>query len=82
MSNPSAPTDLPRLLLRVRDVGSVLGISPRQVWKLTSMGRLPAPLRLSRSVRWSADSISDWVRLGCPTREQFEALTAKGRSEK
>ena len=48
---PSAPTDLPRLLLTVRDVGSVLGISPRQVWKLNSTGRLLAPLRLSRSVR-------------------------------
>src|SRR3990172_10348059 len=60
-------------LLTVRDVAAALKISPRQVWKLNSMGRLPAPLRLSRSVRWSAELISKWVRLGCPPRDRFYA---------
>ncbi len=77
MNNNSASTDLPRLLLTAREVGSVLGISIRQVWKLNSSGRLPAPLRISRSVRWSSESISTWIRLGCPPRDRFEAEIAR-----
>jgi len=60
-------------LMTVKDVAAALKISPRQCWKLLSCGRLPAPVRISRSVRWSAEAISEWVRLGCPSREVFEA---------
>lgn len=65
-------------LLTVKDVAARLRISPRQVWKLLAMGRIVAPLRLSRSVRWRADLIDRWVAMGCPSREQFEAECAVG----
>lgn len=64
-------------LLTVKDVAKALRVSPRQVWKLSSSGRLPAPVRLSRSVRWRSADIKRWVELGCPNREEFEA---KGRA--
>ena len=60
-------------LLTVRDVSERLRISTRQCWKLLSAGKLPAPVRLSRSVRWRVDDIVGWVALGCPNREEFEA---------
>jgi len=60
-------------LLTVMGVAAALKISPRQVWKLLSAGKLPSPVRISRSVRWSAELISEWVRQGCPSRDQFEA---------
>lgn len=65
-------------LLNVKDVAARLRISPRQVWKLLASGRIPAPLRLSRSVRWRMDLIDRWVELGCPSRERFEATCAVG----
>ena len=61
------------VLLTVRDVAAALKVSPRQVWKLSSSGRLPTPVRLSRSVRWRANDIARWVELGCPAREVFES---------
>lgn len=67
-------------LLTVRDLAAALKISPRQCWKLLSAGRLVAPIRLGRSVRWRADGIAKWVELGCPARDQFEALTGSGRA--
>ena len=67
-------------LLTVRDVAAELKISPRQVWKLLSSGRLPAPVRLSRSVRWRSDQIAEWCRMGCPGRDVFEATTATGKA--
>lgn len=60
-------------LLNVKDVAATLRVSCRQVWKLTSSGRLPAPVRLSRSVRWRAADIARFVELGCPSRDVFEA---------
>lgn len=65
-------------LLAVRDVANTLKVSPRQIWKLLSSGRMPAPLRLGRSVRWRSEDIDEFVRLGCPSREQFEAEKARG----
>lgn len=52
-------------LLGVRDVANRLGVSTRQVWKLVRLGRLPAPVRLGRSVRWRESDISEFIRLGC-----------------
>ena len=65
-------------LLTVKDLSARLCISPRQVWKLLASGRIPAPLRLSRSVRWRADLIDRWIELGCPSRDEFEAACAAG----
>ena len=59
-------------LLTVKDVSARLRISQRQVWKLHSSGRIPAPVRISRSVRWREADIAHWVDLGCPSRERFE----------
>ena len=64
-------------LLNVRDVSAVLRISSRQVWKLLSSGQLPAPIRLSRSVRWRAADIAEFIHLGCPSRDRFEAEIAR-----
>jgi predicted DNA-binding transcriptional regulator AlpA len=65
-------------LLNVKDMSARLRISPRQVWKLLASGRLPEPVRLSRSVRWRKSDIDEWVRLGCVSRDEFEAACAAG----
>jgi excisionase family DNA binding protein len=52
-------------LLGVRDVANQLGVCTRQIWKLAKLGRLPAPVRLGRSVRWRESDISEFIRLGC-----------------
>ena len=59
-------------LSTVQGVAKRLAISQRQVWNLLSSGRMPEPIRLGRSVRWRAEDIDLWVRLGCPARDSFE----------
>lgn len=76
MNAPSCQPDQVQGLMTVRDVAAALKVSARQIWKLNSTGRLPAPVRLSRSVRWRAGDIAEFVRLGCPSRERFEAEIA------
>ncbi len=65
-------------LLTVREVALRLKVSPRQVWKLLASGRMPEPLRLSRSVRWRKSDLNEWVRLGCVSRDEYEAARAAG----
>ncbi|MGD2109738.1 MAG: helix-turn-helix domain-containing protein [Phycisphaerae bacterium] len=68
-----------KALLSVKDVAAALSVSQRSIWKLASTGRICAPVRLGRSVRWRADDIAQWVQQGCPGRDKWEAM--KGADE-
>jgi excisionase family DNA binding protein len=59
-------------LLTVRDVAAMLSVSTRQVWKLTASGKLPEPVRLGRSVRWRESDLAEFIRQGCPGRDEFD----------
>ena len=41
-----------RLLLRARDVGGLLCISERAVWRLADEGSLPKPVQIGSALRW------------------------------
>lgn len=72
MPDPS-PIPAP-LLLSPADLARELGLSTRTVRRLDLEGRLPAPVRIGRAVRWSRDSvILPWIAAGCPTRDEWEA---------
>ena len=61
------------LLLDGLQAAMLIGVSRATFWKLHSTGRVPTPVRLGgRVVRWRKDELEDWVRAGCPTREQWE----------
>jgi excisionase family DNA binding protein len=62
--DPPAVADLPALL----DVGAVarlLNCSPRHVYRLADGGRMPAAVRIGALVRWSRQSVLDWIAEGC-----------------
>ncbi len=56
-----------RWTLSVADVATLLGISERHLWTLNATGRLPAPIRLGKAVRWSTAELRDWLQAGAPT---------------
>ncbi len=55
-----------RRLLSVGEVARVLDVSPRTIWQWRDSGRLPAPVRLGKLVKWDIDAIDAWVDDGCP----------------
>ena len=57
---PRPPSDTYRLL-RDREVAQLLGLSVRQVWKLTASGELPEPVKLGRSTRWRERDLRDRI---------------------
>ena len=54
------------LLIDSRQVGELLNLSARTVWRLLSAGKLPQPVRIGRSVRWSREKLEAWIAEGCP----------------
>lgn len=51
---------LQRLGLTCAEVAQMLGISQRQVWRLTAAGELPQPARVGQRARWDRQAILDW----------------------
>ena len=54
------------VLLAVGHVASMLSCSERSVWRLSDEGKMPAPVRIGRLVRWSRDKLNEWIDAGCP----------------
>jgi len=54
-------------LLSDKDICELFSISRASVWRMTSDGRLPKPIKLGRTTRWRADDV-----------EQALASAAKG----
>lgn len=61
-------------LLSAEAVGKMLSLSRRQIFRLNSSGKIPAPIRIGGAVRWSAAEISAWLAAGAPDRKTFEAM--------
>lgn len=54
-------------MLSVNDVAALLSCSPRHVYRLCDVGRMPAPVKLGALVRWPRAVIMAWIEEGCPT---------------
>lgn len=63
-------------LLKVRDVADRLGVSIRQVSKLSSGRQFPRPVRLGWSVGWRERDLADSLRLGC-CMDRFKVAAVK-----
>ncbi len=52
--------------------GQRLSLSKRQIFRLSSAGRIPKPIKIGGSVRWKLSDIELWLSMNCPTRREFE----------
>lgn len=66
-------------LLTAQAVGEMLSLSKRQIFRLNSSGKIPAPIRIGGAVRWSAQEISAWLAACAPDRRTWEAMKSTGR---
>lgn len=66
--------DEEQLALTATELATRLGISRAHVWKLLSVGQLPAPVRLGRAVRWDKRVIDAWLAAGAPSAAQWERV--------
>ena len=59
-------TEVDPLMLTTRDVARLLQCSDRHVTNLRDRGRIPPPVKLGTTVRWSRRAIEQWIGAGCP----------------
>ncbi len=61
-------------LLTAAALGEMLSLSKRQIFRLNSCGKIPAPLRIGGAVRWSAQECAEWLAAGAPDRKRWEQI--------
>ncbi len=61
-------------LLTAKALGQMLSLSKRQIFRLNSCGKIPAPIRIGGAVRWAESTIAEWLAAGAPDRKTFEAM--------
>ena len=59
-------------LLTAKDAASMCRLSKRSWFRLSSSGKVPAPVRIGGSVRWKRSDLELFIKLGCPDRNTFE----------
>jgi predicted DNA-binding transcriptional regulator AlpA len=64
--------------LAARDAARLCAVSVPTWYRLRSAGKIgPVPIRLGGRVLWRVEELTEWVRLGCPSRQEWEALKAQ-----
>ena len=67
-------------LLSAKQLGLLLALSKRQVFRLNACGKIPKPILIGGSLRWRQSDIELWQSMDCPDRATFEANKG-GRDE-
>jgi predicted DNA-binding transcriptional regulator AlpA len=71
MANP-----LDALLIHDTEAAHMAGVSRAHWHRLRASGKVPAAVRLGRSVRWRRAEIEQWILAGCPDARTWAAMQA------
>ncbi len=66
-------------LVKADELAKMLSVSPRHIWRMKAKGKLPKTVSVGGCVRWLLADIQLFLNLGCPDRQQFEAIKAAGK---
>ncbi len=54
--------------------GLRLSLSKRQIFRLNSCAKIPAPIRIGGAVRWDSQECAAWLTAGAPDRKTWEVM--------
>jgi predicted DNA-binding transcriptional regulator AlpA len=72
-AHAAADADAP-LVVDAKRLARLLGCGLRTLRAWDSAGKLPAPIRIGRCVRWRVSEIRAWLDAGAPDRETWERI--------
>lgn len=61
------------LLVTAKQAAHLCGKSLRTWRTWDSAGLIPQPVRIGRSTLWRIDELREWIAVGCPRRQEWEA---------
>lgn len=70
------------LLISPDELATILKVSKRTLWRLSSGGKLPGVIYVGRSPRWRLDEINAWIVAGCPDLETWQSLSSNRPSKR
>ena len=74
-ADPQVPDQLNTAkLLTAKHLGTWLSLSKRQIARLNASGKLPRPIRIGGAVRWEIGTITLWIAMRCPSRQEFDTM--------
>lgn len=53
-------------LLKAAEVAQLLSFGERTIFRMSDAGKMPPPLKIGGSVRWSRRALRTWIDDGCP----------------
>ena len=63
-------------LLTAQSVGAKLSLSKRAIFRMRSARLICSPVKVGAgAIRWRQSDIEQWIAMGCPSRQEFEART-------
>jgi excisionase family DNA binding protein len=60
------------LLIDSRHAAKLLGIGERTLWRMWKSGKIPKPIRIGQSIRFSYEELQAWVNAGGPPQEEWK----------
>lgn len=58
-------------MVTANQLGDMLGVSQRHIWRMKALGKLPMAVQIGRCVRWYLKDIERWLELSCPDMLSF-----------
>lgn len=59
------------IVVNTAELATLLHVSQRHINDMNKEGRLPAPVRFGRAVRWIRSEIDAWLAAGAPDRNAW-----------
>ncbi len=73
-TEPNTATAVEPLAVSTKQLGQLLGLSERTIYRRDSSGQLPRAVRIGRAKRYLVDEIREWLKAGTPSREDWERM--------
>ncbi len=74
MSTKKTTQNVAQMLLNYRQTAEFLGISVNHLIRLNNAEKIPAPIRMGKSIRFNQQELQNWINAGGPSRNQWQRM--------
>lgn len=76
-AGPPPRQDNADIMVTVDEAAEMCKMSRTTFYKLHASGKTPRCVKLGALARWRRQELLDWIKVGCPSREKWEAMSKR-----